>query len=275
LVLDRLAPADWLVAGGAALPPEAAGYRAALASSDLALLGTIVVLEVGGTGLGAGSLGQVGHVVGSMAGVPLLSTVTGLLSSAAGSSSHRSVKLGVDLKLLEIGSGRTVAETRVEGQSSSMTSGTPSADSALQVAAGEAVRWMLQVTPAGLYRHRDWSDAFRPLPSAASIATPASAPPAPVTSAALAPADPETAGIAFVRVPVATLRVEPTQTARAVALVGSGVRLRVVEVRDGWFRARLDDGREGWLAESATALEPPAGSSGSGAAFSSPKVSER
>ena len=55
---------------------------------------------------------------------------------------------------------------------------------------------------------------------------------------------------------LANFRAAPGTSGRIVAVLRKGTRVDVLEARNQWYRVRLADGREGWVAESVTAPAP-------------------
>jgi N-acetylmuramoyl-L-alanine amidase len=51
----------------------------------------------------------------------------------------------------------------------------------------------------------------------------------------------------------ANFRAQPGRRGRILAVLKRGTRVEVLEEKDDWFRVRLEDGREGWIAESVSA----------------------
>ena len=55
-----------------------------------------------------------------------------------------------------------------------------------------------------------------------------------------------------IKTSLANLRAAPGNRAKIIGVLKQGTRLEVLEERDQWFRVRVEDGREGWVAESVT-----------------------
>ena len=92
-----------------------------------------------------------------------------------------------------------------------------------------------------------------PAPAPAPTPAPAAPPPAPAgpppgqEPVAAAPAS----GRALViRAAQANFRAGPGTNARIVAVLRKGTRVEALEARNQWYRVKLADGREGWIAES-------------------------
>ncbi|HKZ08564.1 MAG TPA: SH3 domain-containing protein, partial [Methylomirabilota bacterium] len=73
----------------------------------------------------------------------------------------------------------------------------------------------------------------------------------PAAAAPAAPA-PEPKEKLAIKTSFANLREGPGNRARIIGVLKQGTRLEVLEERDQWFRVRVEDGREGWVAESVT-----------------------
>ena len=96
-------------------------------------------------------------------------------------------------------------------------------------------------------------------PPPAAPAAPAR-PPAPVAAPAPAPAAPATAPAkktVYVKVSQANFREAAGTSGKILRVLRRGSRLEVLETRNDWLRVRLDDGPEGWVAESVTSDTAP------------------
>jgi uncharacterized protein YgiM (DUF1202 family) len=97
--------------------------------------------------------------------------------------------------------------------------------------------------------------AAPPPPAAPAAPAPAPArPPAPV--AAPAPAAPAKKTV-YVKVSQANFREAAGTSGKILRVLRRGSRLEVLETRNDWLRVRLDDGPEGWVAESVTSDTAP------------------
>jgi uncharacterized protein YgiM (DUF1202 family) len=97
--------------------------------------------------------------------------------------------------------------------------------------------------------------AAPPPPAAPAAPAPAPArPPAPV--AAPAPAAPAKKTV-YVKVSQANFREAAGTSGKILRVLRRGSRLEVLETRNDWLRVRLDDGPEGWVAESVTSATAP------------------
>ena len=103
--------------------------------------------------------------------------------------------------------------------------------------------------------------AAPPPPAAPAAPAPAPArPPAPVAAPAPAPAAPATAPAkktVYVKVSQANFREAAGTSGKILRVLRRGSRLEVLETRNDWLRVRLDDGPEGWVAESVTSDTAP------------------
>ena len=91
-----------------------------------------------------------------------------------------------------------------------------------------------------------------PPPAPAQAQTPAPAPrPAPAPAVAPAPK------VLYVKTNLANFREGAGTGMRILRVLRQGARLAVLEERQGWFRVRLDDGQEGWVAASVTLATAP------------------
>ena len=85
--------------------------------------------------------------------------------------------------------------------------------------------------------------------SPASVAAPAPAPAAPAT--------PPARKAVYVKVSQANFRESGGTSGKILRVLRRGARLEVLETRSDWLRVRLDDGLEGWVAESVTSDTAP------------------
>jgi uncharacterized protein YgiM (DUF1202 family) len=105
-----------------------------------------------------------------------------------------------------------------------------------------------------------------PPPAAAEVRpAPAPAPPPPAAVSPApppAPAEPprpapvEPARALFIKAARANFRDGAGTSAKIIAVLRGGTRVEVLEERNQWYRVRLADGREGWVAESVTSATP-------------------
>jgi hypothetical protein len=96
-------------------------------------------------------------------------------------------------------------------------------------------------------------------PPAATPAAPAPArPPAPVAApASSAPATAPAKKMVYVKVSQANFREVAGTSGKILRVLRRGSRLEILETRNDWLRVRLDDGPEGWVAESVTSDTAP------------------
>jgi uncharacterized protein YgiM (DUF1202 family) len=99
--------------------------------------------------------------------------------------------------------------------------------------------------------------AAPPPPAASAAPAPAPArPPAPVAAPAPEPAAPAKKTV-YVKVSQANFREAAGTSGKILRVLRRGSRLEVLETRNDWLRVRLDDGPEGWVAESVTSDTAP------------------
>lgn len=106
-------------------------------------------------------------------------------------------------------------------------------------------------------------DQAGPVPAAPPPGSaPPAATPAPPPVAAPAPPPPRPGALPdapshlFIGVERANLRGGPDTKSRILAVLRRGTRLTVVAKGDHWYRVRLDNGTEGWVAESVVTSTP-------------------
>jgi len=92
-----------------------------------------------------------------------------------------------------------------------------------------------------------------PAPAPAPAPVPAARPvPVPSPPPAVTAPSPEPREALAVKTSFANLREAPGSKGRIVGVLKQGMRLELLEEKDQWFRVRVEDGREGWVAESVT-----------------------
>jgi uncharacterized protein YgiM (DUF1202 family) len=98
-----------------------------------------------------------------------------------------------------------------------------------------------------------------PAPSGPPAPRPAPPPasPAPAPTPPRAPVPGPTAKIVYVKTHLANLREGGGTSMKILRVLRQGTRLEVLEERSEWFRVRLQDGQEGWVAASVTAPTAP------------------
>jgi uncharacterized protein YgiM (DUF1202 family) len=80
--------------------------------------------------------------------------------------------------------------------------------------------------------------------------------PEPVNPAVTAAAPPARR-ILYIKTAFANLRAGPATAAKALGVLKKGTRLEEHETRSQWHRVKLEDGREGWVAQSVASETPP------------------
>ena len=93
-------------------------------------------------------------------------------------------------------------------------------------------------------------------PTPAARAPAAAAPSAPAPSPATSAATPASRTV-YVKTSLANFREGAGTSARILRVLRQGARLQLLETRNDWLRVRLDDGQEGWVAESVTSPAAP------------------
>jgi len=68
---------------------------------------------------------------------------------------------------------------------------------------------------------------------------------------------PTTPEILYVKTHLANFRNGAGTNMKILRVLRQGARLHVLEARNSWLRVRLDDGQEGWVAESVTSATAP------------------
>jgi SH3-like domain-containing protein len=63
--------------------------------------------------------------------------------------------------------------------------------------------------------------------------------------------------VLYVKTHLANFREGAGTGRRILRVLRQGARLEILEERSDWFRVRLDDGQEGWVAASVTSAAPP------------------
>lgn len=100
----------------------------------------------------------------------------------------------------------------------------------------------------------------QPQPAPRTV-TPAPAPPPAAGAPSPAPSEratgsPAAAAVLYIGVQRANFREGPDVRAKILAVLTKGTKLTVLEKGSQWYRVRLEDGKEGWVAESVTAASP-------------------
>ena len=97
------------------------------------------------------------------------------------------------------------------------------------------------------------------MPAPTAPTTPTPDPPSTAAPAPAAPA-PEPAPVVqilYVKTHLANFREGVGTSRRILRVLSQGERLQVLESRSNWLRVRLNDGQEGWIAESVTSATAP------------------
>jgi SH3-like domain-containing protein len=93
-------------------------------------------------------------------------------------------------------------------------------------------------------------------PAPPASVTPTPAPPS-ASSSAPSAADVPTPQVLYVKTHLANFRQGAGTSQKILRVLRQGARLQVLETRTTWLRVRLDDGQEGWVAESVTSATAP------------------
>lgn len=219
--------------------------------------------------------GYGGHIVGY-----LLGTLAGSVQT-----SH----VAIDLRIVDTRTSRVLAATSVQAKATDIAglgalagpelgvglSGyarTPM-EKAVRIAIQEAVRFVVSKTPAQYYRYTDtgqMAGSPAPVPPVQQAAppTPPGGPVSSLTSAespaqvaavrpaASPPPASETTVIVFVKTQFVNMRAEPNVSAKVLAVLKKGMKLTLLDEKAQWYRVKLEDGSEGWVAASVTSLHP-------------------
>jgi curli biogenesis system outer membrane secretion channel CsgG len=269
IVLDP--PKDGSTQGSGASTNRGVGQLAGAppVEPDLLVIGTVTEFDAESS--------KVGGKVQPKSGSTPPSGLASLLESVAGSatSSH----IAIDLRLVDIRTRQIVAATSVEGKAAGVDgssaagkglTGTLSGhartpmEKAVRIVIEEAVKFVVSNTPAQYLRAPD-AIVVTPSPSQVRSASspgpvtppagmlPAATPVvAPVPGRAAPTVTRETSPTLFVTASQANLRLVGSTTAKIMGVLPKGTRLAVLETHRDWYRVRLDDGREGWIAQSVT-----------------------
>jgi curli biogenesis system outer membrane secretion channel CsgG len=259
------------------------------ASADLVVIGAITEFEPGAVGAKAsvpdpGAATNPGgrkNTATSSIGKLFGGTTTGVAMS----------HLAIDLRVVDARTSRVVAATTVAGSAAdvelaglgkspgsnlgvelSLYARTPM-EKAIRLAIRDAVQFLGSKTPSEYYRYPDPKDgavasAAQPVdrgrvanPTVASAPTPRppadrpeiTAPP-PVVANAVATAPLK---IRYINATEANVRVGPGKDKPVLTTVKRATKVIVVEDRNAWYRVKLENGREGWVAASVTSSERP------------------
>jgi curli biogenesis system outer membrane secretion channel CsgG len=162
------------------------------------------------------------------------------------SGNLKQAHIAIALRLIDTRTSRVVAATSVEGKAMDGSVATGGAekkldtniqfktpiDKAIRLALEEAVQFIVGQTPAEYYRYPSKNSTIAALPS---VSFPK-----------------------FVRVVGAMVKIRTgaSETFQPIVTVAKGTRLPVIDAQDQWYKVRVTDGREGWIAGWATATQP-------------------
>ncbi|HBH01898.1 MAG TPA: hypothetical protein DDZ42_08250 [Candidatus Rokubacteria bacterium] len=290
VVLERQALSDVLaeqdLGASGRVRPETAAAIGRIEGAELLVVGTVSEFDPGTAGAGASVGGTVGSTVGSAAG-GWGGAVGYILGTLAGSvqTSH----VAIDLRIVDTRTSRVVAATSVQGKATDIAglgaisgpdlgvglsgySRTPM-EKAVRIAINEGVNFVVSKTPAQYYRYTEPASTTQP-PPPVTVGPTQAPPPVPPIPAATAPVAPpsqpvaaipppstpppasETTPILYVKTQFANMRAEPGNTARVLAILKKGMKLTVLDEKSEWYRVKLEDGREGWVAPSVVSIQP-------------------
>jgi curli biogenesis system outer membrane secretion channel CsgG len=199
--------------------------------------------------------------------------------------------VAIDLRVVDARTSRVVAATKVEGKATdfdlsgleplagsklgvglSAHARTPM-EKAIRLAIHQAVEFVSNETPATYYRYRDTDDAVvatpqtpGPSPAPEAAGQPSAAPrtgagtaaaprPSP-TPGALGALPTPPAKVLYIKAAAANVRGGPSREAAVLTTVKRTTRVVVLENGNAWYRVKLENGREGWVAASVTSTEP-------------------
>jgi hypothetical protein len=201
-----------------------------------------------------------------------------ILDGATGSVAMSHV--AIDLRVVDARTSRVVAATRVEGRAAdldlsglgklagsnlgvglSVYARTPM-EKAIRLAIREAVQFVGTKTPSEYYHYRDTSDGVVAskghTPSRSHVVTPppvsepTARPPANPSEATPAPVK-----VLYIMATEANVRVGPSKNTAILTTVKRATKVVVLEDQSAWYRVKLENGREGWVAASVTSSERP------------------
>jgi curli biogenesis system outer membrane secretion channel CsgG len=287
IVLERQALSDVLaeqdLGASGRVRPETAAAIGRIEGAELLVVGTVTEFDPGTAGAGASIGATAGSTVGSAAG-GWGAAVGQILGTLAGSvqTSH----VAIDLRIVDTRTSRVVAATSVQGKATDIAglgaisgpslgvglSGyarTPM-EKAVRIAINEAVSFVVSKTPAQYYRYAEVVQTTQSSPQAPTSPPPTSPLPAPPPPASALSSQPvatvppsstpppasETTPTLYVKTQFANMRAEPSNTAKVLAVLRKGMKLTVVDEKSEWYRVKLEDGKEGWVAASVLSLQP-------------------
>jgi curli biogenesis system outer membrane secretion channel CsgG len=285
--LPAMASEQKLVASGSDGPSAASDVRP-IKGADLLVIGAVTEFEpntAGGKLSAPDREASTNPPGGKKKAAPSISK---LLEGVSGgvATSH----VAIDLRIVDARTSRVVAAISVEGKAAdldlsglgklaspklgvglSLYARTPM-EKAIRLAIRDAVQFVASKTPGDYYRYRDTNDGLMastaPTPGRANIATPtpvseptaqpaanrSHATPPPVASSA-----PPTAPVKvlYIKATEANIRVGPSKDTAILTTVKRATKVVVVDDHNSWYRVKLENGGEGWVAASVTSSERP------------------
>jgi curli biogenesis system outer membrane secretion channel CsgG len=277
--LPALAAEQKLGASGGKSPSAAPG-NGQIEGADLLVIGAVTEFEPGAAGAKASASDRGASTNNPSGGNKKAgsATISKILDGAIGSVAMSHV--AIDLRVVDARTSRVVAATRVEGKATdldlsglgklagsnlgvglSVYARTPM-EKAIRLAIREAVQFVGSKTPSEYYHYRDTSDGVvaskghtpgrwhvvTPPP----VSEPTARPPANPSEATPAPVK-----VLYIMATDANVRVGPSKNTAILATVKRATKVVVLEDQSGWYRVKLENGREGWVAASVTSSERP------------------
>jgi curli biogenesis system outer membrane secretion channel CsgG len=258
-------------------------------SADLVVIGAITEFEPGAAGAKVSAPDYGGATNQGRGKNKVANSMGKLVGGATGSVAMSHV--AIDLRVVDARTSRVVAATSVAGRATdvdlsglgkgagsklggglSLYARTPM-EKAIRLAIRDAVQFVGSQTPKEYYRHPDTKDGAvaskaQPLdrglvetPPAASVSTPR--PPAdsskttPQPAVASSTASSVPAKVRYINAAEANIRMGPGKDKAILTTVKRATKIVVVEDRNDWYRVKLENGREGWVAASVTSSERP------------------
>lgn len=257
------------VAGGQKLDasgnggPSAVSGAGSIKGADLLVFGAVTEFEPNSAGakLSAPDRDAPTNPPGGKkkAAPPIIKVLEGVTGGVA--TSH----VAIDLRIVDARTSRVVAATTVEGRAAdldlsglgksaspklgtglSVYARTPM-EKAIRLAIREAVQFVASKTPREYYRYRDTNDGL--------MASTVSAP-GPANAAASAPPT-APVKVLYIKATAANIRVGPGKDTAVLTTVKRATKLVVIDDHNSWYRVRLENGGEGWVAASVTSSERP------------------
>jgi curli biogenesis system outer membrane secretion channel CsgG len=255
--------------------------------ADLLVIGAVTEFEPGAAGGKTSVLDRGANTKPAEGKKSGKSTFGNILGSMTGGVAVSHV--AIDLRVVDARTSRVVAATSVEataadfdlsgleplpgsklGAGLSVHARTPM-EKAIRLALHQAVEFVSNETPTTYYRYRDTDDAVvarrqtpGPSPVPESSVQPSAAPRTDARAAAGSRPSPTpgafsallTANVLYIKTAAANVRVGPSKEAAVLTTVKRATKIVVLENGNAWYRVKLENGSEGWVAASVTSTEP-------------------